>query len=117
MLSKNIDLNGIAKVNLTLKHLIKLGGINTRKIVEDNLETLIKKFVDKKNFKYETTKLSYIQFFYVVLKSAPTIFYSYFTQNNNSKAVPSFSSKSIIILFTLFIYTKYLNFLIRHFYL
>ena len=86
MLSKNIDLNGIAKVNLTLKHLIKLGGINTRKIVEDNLETLIKKFVDKKNFKYETTKLSYIQFFYVVLKSAPTIFYSYFTQNNNMKS-------------------------------
>ena len=87
MLSKNIDINGINKVNLTLKHLIKLGGNNTRKIVEDNLEILIKKFtVDKNCFKYETTKLSYIQFFYSVLKSAPAIFYSYFTQNNNMKS-------------------------------
>ena len=87
MLSKNIDINGINKVNLTLKHLIKLGGNNTRKIVEDNLEALIKKFTtDKRSFKYETTKLSYIQFFFTVLKSSPAIFYSYFTQNNNMKS-------------------------------
>ena len=87
MLSKNIDINGIIKVNLTLRHLIKLGGNNTRKIVEDILEGLIKKFTtDKRGFKYETTKLSYIQFFLTVLKSSPAIFYSYFTQNNNMKS-------------------------------
>ena len=44
-LSKNIDLSAISKINLTLKHLIKLGGNNTRKIIEDRLEHLIQKFV------------------------------------------------------------------------
>ena len=86
ILSKNIDLPAIYKINNTLKRLIKVGGNNTRKIIEDSLESLIQKFVtDNKSFKYESTKLAYIQFFCVVLKSAPAIFYSNFIQNNNLK--------------------------------
>ena len=85
-LSKNIDLSAISKINLTLKHLIKLGGNNIRKIIEDRLENLLQKFViENKTFKYESTKLAYIQFFCIVLKSAPGIFYSNFIQNNNLK--------------------------------
>ena len=86
ILSKNIDLSAISKINLTLKHLIKLGGNSTRKIIEDRLEHLIQKFVNEnKTFKYESTKLAYIQFFCIVLKSAPGVFYSNFIQNNNLK--------------------------------
>ena len=82
-LSKNIDINSITKINSTLKRLIKIGGNNTRKIVEDNLEQLINKFMtENKGFKYESNKFAYIQFFSVVLKSAPAIFYSNFIQNN-----------------------------------
>ena len=85
-LSKNIDLSAISKINLTLKHLIKLGGNNIRKIIEDRLENLLQKFViENKTFKYESTKLAYIQFFCIALKSAPGIFYSNFIQNNNLK--------------------------------
>ena len=86
ILSKNIDLNAISKINSCLKRLIKIGGNNIRKIIEDRLEHLIQKFViENKSFKYESTKLAYIQFFCVVLKSAPAIFYSNFIQNNNLK--------------------------------
>ena len=82
-LSKNIDINSITKINSTLKRLIKIGGNNTRKIIEDNLEQLINKFMtENKGFKYESNKFAYIQFFSVVLKSAPAIFYSNFIQNN-----------------------------------
>ena len=82
LLSKNIDLAAIYKINSTLKRLIKIGGNNTHKIIEDKLEHLIQKFVldnkDNKTFKYESSKLAYIQFFCIVLKSAPAIFYSNF---------------------------------------
>ena len=89
LLSKNIDLAAIYKINSTLKRLIKIGGNNTHKIIEDKLEHLIQKFVldnkDNKTFKYESSKLAYIQFFCIVLKSAPAIFYSNFIHNNNIK--------------------------------
>jgi hypothetical protein len=72
-LSKNIDINSITKINSTLKRLIKIGGNNTRKIIEDNLEQLINKFMtDNKGFKYESNKFAYIQFFSV---SHAKIFY------------------------------------------
>ena len=41
--------------------------------------------MENKSFKYQSTKLAYINFFCVVLKSSPGIFYSNFIQNNNLK--------------------------------
>ncbi len=101
-LSKNIDLTCIGKINATLKRLIRIGGNKIRKVIEEKIEELLQKFyTDSKNLKYENTKYAYIQFFCVVLKSAPTIFYSNFIQGNNIrnflKILENFKSSKIEI--------------------
>ena len=81
---KNIDLTSIENINNALGKLIKIGGIYTRKIIENNLEKLLNTFINEgKMFKYENTKFAYIQFLCVIIQNASLLAFGKLIQPNS----------------------------------
>ena len=73
----NKSISSINDLIQTIGYIIKKGGIYTRQIIENNIDSLFDKFSnDSKTYKYENTKYGMINFLAEVIESSPLITYN-----------------------------------------
>ena len=73
----NKSISSINDLIQTIGYIIKKGGIYTRQIIENNIDSLFDKFSnDSKTYKYENTKYGMINFLAEVIESSPLIAYN-----------------------------------------
>ncbi len=74
---RNKSISEISDLMKTIGYIIKKGGLYTRQIIENNIDSLFDKFSnDSKTYKYENTKYGMIYFLAEIIENSPLIAYN-----------------------------------------